>query len=557
MSERVGALSNWGLRSRAYRAGFICLLLGLLCISYGNVNAFNIPTGNDDLVLRWDNTLRYTLQSRVADQEDALLRNPNGDDGDRNFKDGIVSNRIDVLSEADLVYKQAWGVRASGAFWYDQAYSGHFDNDSVATSNYLENGVQDTGIYNQAERFFEGPSGELLDCFAFGRIDIGNTSHFIKVGRHTYYWGEALLNPIHSISYGQMPLDLAKATAQPGVEVKEVFRPRNSVSVVSQLSPDFQLAAQYFLEWEEDMLPEAGTYFSSSDLSVVGRGAMIMGPGVFFQHGDDIEPDDRGDFGISAKWSPNFLDGTFGFYYRNFSDTLPQAVINLADATYHYEFADDIDMFGISYATEVFGLSLGADFNYRRNMPLNSEAAVVADASYLPKDGDTLGARGETLHCLINLLGTLKRTPIWEAGSWNVEFGYSRWLEVDEGKEYFKGRSAYNGFDEVTRDNGIIAGNFSPQWLQVLPGVDLSLPITASYGLWGVSSVANGGAENDGSWGVGLALDIYTKYKVNLNYVNYFGEIERDPVTGIASSRGGNGLLRDRDFVSLTLKTSF
>ncbi|HPP45588.1 MAG TPA: DUF1302 family protein, partial [Methanomassiliicoccaceae archaeon] len=225
--------------------------------------------------------------------------------------------------------------------------------------------------------------------------------------------------------------------------------------------------------------------------------------------------------------------------------------------TYHFAYADDIDLFGISYATEIFGLSLGSEVSYRRNMPLASEAIIINDSSQLPRDGDILGARGETVHGLINLLGTLKRSPVWDAGSWNIEFGYSRWLEVDQGKEYFKGRSEYNGFDEVTRDNGFVQANFSPQWLQIFPGVDVSLPITASYGLWGVSSVAGGGGKEEGSWGIGLAFDIYYKYKINLNYVDYFGKIRRDPVTGAASARGGNALMRDRDFVSLTFKTSF
>lgn len=539
------------------RACSAVLLLALLCLSHAEAGAVNLPTWSDDWVLRWDNTLRYTLTSRIKSQESALIADANADDGNRNFDKGIVSNRLDLLSEMDLVYKGAYGIRASGAFWKDWAYSGDLDHDSLATSNYLENGVQAFGLYNRAERYFEGPSGELLDLFVFGKIEVGNTTSYVKFGRHTYYWGEALLNPIHSISYGQMPLDLAKSTAQPGVEVKEVFRPRHNISLVTQFSPEFGMAAQYFLQWERNLTAEAGTYFGTSDLSTRGSGAMILGPGVIFTHGEDIKPKDRGDFGISAKWEPSFLNGTLGFYYRNFSDTLPQAIINLGTGTYHFAYADDIDLFGISYATEIFGLSLGSEVSYRRNMPLASEAIIINDSSQLPRDGDILGARGETVHGLINLLGTLKRSPVWDAGSWNIEFGYSRWLEVDQGKEYFKGRSEYNGFDEVTRDNGFVQANFSPQWLQIFPGVDVSLPITASYGLWGVSSVAGGGGKEEGSWGIGLAFDIYYKYKINLNYVDYFGKIRRDPVTGAASARGGNALMRDRDFVSLTFKTSF
>src|SRR5512136_106711 len=63
------------------------------------VCAFEIQTGSEDFKLRWDNTLRYTLSQRVKGQNDAILRSPNNDDGDRNFDVGIVSNRLDILSE--------------------------------------------------------------------------------------------------------------------------------------------------------------------------------------------------------------------------------------------------------------------------------------------------------------------------------------------------------------------------------------------------------------------------------------------------------------------------
>jgi hypothetical protein len=34
-----------------------------------------------------------------------------------------------------------------------------------------------------------------------------------------------------------------------------------------------------------------------------------------------------GDFGLAARWSPEWLDGTLGFYYRNTTDITPQLVV--------------------------------------------------------------------------------------------------------------------------------------------------------------------------------------------------------------------------------------
>ena len=85
-------------------------------------HAFEIDTGNEDLTVRWDNTVRYNLGIRAQGQNSQILGNPNYDDGDRNFSNGsIVTNRFDLLSEFDLVYQKKYGVRASYAAWYDFA----------------------------------------------------------------------------------------------------------------------------------------------------------------------------------------------------------------------------------------------------------------------------------------------------------------------------------------------------------------------------------------------------------------------------------------------------
>jgi hypothetical protein len=43
----------------------------------------------------------------------------------------------------------------------------------------------------------------LLDAFAFGQFSVGDVPTYLKVGRHTIYWGESLLlgGATHGISY--------------------------------------------------------------------------------------------------------------------------------------------------------------------------------------------------------------------------------------------------------------------------------------------------------------------------------------------------------------------
>ena len=47
-----------------------------------NASATSIDTGNPDIQVRWDNTIRYNLGYRVESQDDTIIGNPNFDDGD-------------------------------------------------------------------------------------------------------------------------------------------------------------------------------------------------------------------------------------------------------------------------------------------------------------------------------------------------------------------------------------------------------------------------------------------------------------------------------------------
>src|SRR4029077_9296430 len=107
----------------------------------GSAHAFEIDTGNPDVAMRWDNTIRYNVGVRAQSQDSAILGNPNFDDGDRNFSNGsIVTNRLDLLSEFDFVYQRKYGFRTSFAGWADGAYS-HLDNANTVTANTLVDGL--------------------------------------------------------------------------------------------------------------------------------------------------------------------------------------------------------------------------------------------------------------------------------------------------------------------------------------------------------------------------------------------------------------------------------
>jgi len=554
------------LRRSTIAAAATALAAGLA----GPAQAIELGTGNDDLQVRWDNTLRYNYGRRIESQDARILGNPNWDDGDRNFNKGTVTNRLDVLSEFDAVFQRRHGLRVSAAGWYDKAYADGFDNTSLATSNRLVNGRPALGIAPFTDRYYHGPSGEILDAFVFGGFDAGGMSVNLRAGQHTVNWGEALLGggAIHGVTYGQAPLDQAKALATPGIEAKELYRPLPQLSAQVQATPELSFAGQYYMGWERTRLPESGTYLAAQDPLQEGADSLVLAPGVTAAtraaHGRDITPKKRGDWGLATRWSPDWLDGTFGFYVRNFSDKLPQLIlVNGAPRTYALSYADDIDMYGLSLAKSLGGFSWGLDLNYRRNMPLLSEQAVLAPSA-LPGQGGTGGARGNTWHGVLNTVGILGKTPLYDSAALAGELTWNRWNSVSQGANLFKGRDNYavagipgTPIDKVTKNFVGLAVNFTPTWLQVFPGADMSLPLSYSVGLKGNSAVSSGGNEGTGNWSVGVGLDLYNKYRFDLRMVDYFGDTTPNAAgTAYSVFNGTSAGMKDRRFVAFTFKTT-
>lgn len=531
------------------------LLLGVA--SAGTAHAFNIETGHPDLRLRWDNTLRLNYIHRVEGQDEHLLQQVNADDGNRNFDTGMVSARVDLLSELDFAYKRYHGFRISAAAWYDYAYDRSLDNDSPSTSNHMVDGMPGIGLSDAARRYYRGVSGELLDAFGFTRVNLGGTTADLRLGRHVVYWGESLLGNgvVHGITYGQSGLDLAKSAAIPGTEAKELFRPLNQFSAQWRPSDTLSLAAQYFLQWEPFRIPEAGTFLGTNDVLLEGGESLIAAGGARFLRGPDIEPKNRGEWGVSARWTPDWLGNrTLGFYYRNFADKLPQAFLFPSTGTYHLAYGDDIDLYGVSLAQQIGGLSVGTELSYRRNMPLVSDIAVLTQ---LPARGEVPGARGDTWHALINVIGIRPGNVLWDALNWSSELTLSRVQKVTVNEALYKGRDDYaGGIDKPTRNYVGVALNLAPTYYQVANGVDLFVPISVSYGLHGNAGVTSGGNKDAGSYAIGIGLDVLSRYRFDLRYTDYFGR-EAINAAGARVYNGTNALLHDRGNVSLTFKTTF
>jgi hypothetical protein len=623
-----------GMRARstttAAKAKFHWRALAVALASTFGANAahaFDINTGNDDITMRWDNTLRYNVGVRTQSQNQSILSNPNYDDGDRNFSNGsLVTNRLDDLSEFDFVYMKKYGFRVSAALWYDAAYS-NLDNQSTATANTLVNGLPVAGALSPySKRYSKGFSGEWLDAFLFGNFDAGDIPINVKAGQHTVFWGDSLLlgGAIHSVSYAQNSLDLQKGLETPGAEAKELFRPKGGLTAQAQVTNDLSIAGQWFYNWQAVRIPESGSYLTIQDGLNFGGDSLIIGPNPFAGavpgsptllrawNSQAVAPSrysgSIGDFGLSARWSPAWLDGTLGFYLRNATDILPQimltpglasgvpagtctaiggqplpgnaCIINknattLSDlqqfgkyGTYATAYGNNIHIAGITLAKSFEGVSVGAELSYRQNMPLQSNIITVLPAplvattpgaiatTAVPTNG-TPGALGDTMHGILNGIYTMPKTPLFDTATIQGELTWMQYLNVTQNEAVFKGNAAYTGIDKVSRNYVGLAVNFTPTWFQVFPGVDLTAPLTWSQGVSGNAAVQLGGNKDAGNWSAGVAADIYQKYKVQLSYNAYFGKYSTLASGAMNVPNGTYASLSDRGWLSLTLKTTF
>lgn len=580
------------------------------------VQAFEIDTGNQDVSVRFDNTVKLNYAQRVQSADSKLTNSWNNNDGDRNFSSGSpVAQRVDVLSELDVAFKKTTGFRISANSWYDHAYDDVGSNNP--STNQLNDGKPDSHhLSGYAERYNNGPSSEILDAFVFGSTEIGDESLLSgRLGKTTQYWGESVLSFTHGISYGQSGLDISKALAVPGTEAKELFIPRAQLSTNLTINPQWSVGAQYFLDWNAARIPESGTYLGFNDgiqsgghnLSLIGGENPRFGtPGPLGQNeflrlenGHTFTPSKTGDFGLMAKWSPEWLDGTLGFYYRKTSDILPNVVVQPTAVgpaqlisgivgNYNQFYVDDIDIYGISLSKSFDGVSVGMDVNYRHNMPLSSVAATVnptAAAAGTPGfissfNGENAVARGNTVHAVLNGLASFGKTPVWDSSSLLVELAYSRWLSVTDNEQLFKGEDWYHGIDKVSKDNYVLGMNFNPTWYQVFPGINMYMPVSYTVGLSGDSSVQMGGNTGTGSYSVGVGMDVHDQYRFDLKYVANFGDFDMCHSPG-STGRPGDGAtpgvngqyscvvgqpttfagsssqISDRGMVTATFKTTF
>lgn len=603
------------------------LAMSVLAAISTQAHAFQLDT-SDDWDVRWDNSFKANAMFRTeAIDKDVVTNRYNhagerspgagwfvADDGDLSVDRsnlGLVSSRIDLLTELDVIYKQDFGFRISAAAWYDPQYGSSSDHPTDRRNTWGQPSV-DVGDYTETAEDWHYAGGEVLDAFVFANFDIGETTMGIRAGRHTIYWGNSLLGvgAINSFGGSMSPLDFNKGLSVPGTEAKELFRPTAKISGIWQVSDNTTLNAYYNFEHGRHRLPEAGTYLSpitglTEDSEFIrfpppasSDPADLTGLGRTGYRVDYKDRTEGGDFGFNVQYYVDRWNLEMSFIYMNYVDKNLHGLAGGADfmqlagilpptapasgwddGAYgigkgFWIFKEDIDMFGISLAKEIGGVSVGLDIAYRQdaglapgftqtlsqtyNVPAGFDPLVPAslhilknkdgtnmteDQMFAADSGSTLGAVGDTLSVVVNGIGLLNDNGIWEGGSWIAEATFAMLDDCTENCHVLDPRIR----EDLWTTN--VALVFKPTWYQIFPGTDLSIPISWNHmfgnrkkGLFTFAGDGEGGSAS-----IGAELLVNQQWTFRASYNARYGPV----------NAGIGGLLKDRDNVSLTLKRTF
>jgi hypothetical protein len=511
--------------------------------------------------IRWDNTVKYSAAQRVEGSLPSLLT-PNTDDGDRSLQKGLVSNRVDLLSEFDI-QKDGFGLRVSGAAWYDAIYNRSNDHDSPATAN------KATVAYNEftpGTRTTAGRKAEILDLFVFGQNDIFGKTLSYRIGQHSLIWGTSLFFGMNGIAKGMSPIDVYKLSI-PGAQAKETTIPVPRVSGTLQLTDDTSIEAYVQTKYRETRLHPAGSYLSGTDMlgdgaerffigdpTLNGRqcGSTAVAPAQRFANcylnnlGIGDAPNTK-DVGFALNTRSELLNADLGLYALHYRDSSQYIETNTAGGTYRLMVPKKlVTSLGASISRLVGETNVGLEVSVRDKQPLVAKEGVVSSA-------DNSYVTGRTAHMNLSMTSLMGPAAFWSGSSLVGELAANHVMSIDDVLTTVAGRVPV-GTAKVNLDRNKTSYGmrviWTPTFYQVAPGLDLSVPLNAGgWSFKGKSMIDNafpfsGSPDRGGELIVGLAGVYLSKWSGSLSAIHYVGKADTQSVL-------------DRDYLRFSLQTSF
>lgn len=548
------------------------------------------------------------------------------DDGRQNFKAGEnFSTLFKGTHDLELKYGDS-GVFVRGKYWYD------FEQEDGHQHFY---DISDKGRDQAAS----GQGAEFLDAFVYHNYTIADLPGNVRLGKQVVSWGESTFIPngINSIN----PIDVT-ALRGPGAEVKEALVPVPMLYLSQGVSENVTVEGFYQLQWKPTVVDNCGTFFGADGVAtgcndrnvVAGKdlppGVAKNGVGinplldlkevaagtdnVYLPRANDRDARNGGQYGLALRWFlPQLNDTELGAYAMNYHSRSPfisetqttghftaipgaGAVVNgtlaqfaaIRGANYFVDYPEDIRLYGLSFATNVSGLSLNGEVSFRPNMPMQINTPDLTSAA-AGNPTSPVFVSGEDSHSPGSIIDGYKRMPFTQAQItatklFNQVLGADRLTIVGEvGYDHISGIGSADGTDLRFGRNPVFGGGELPgaanaacigtgagtpnasnpqqqcnsngfytsnswgyrlrgqlDYPNAIAGINLSPNLAFSHDVHGTGPTFE---EGDKAITVGLSADYQNTYTANLAYTNYFG--------------GDFNTMTDRDFVALSFGVNF
>ena len=538
---------------------------------------------------------------RLEQPDSVITADPTINGGDTNYeKNDAFSQIFKGSHDLNVSYKN-YGAFVRGKYWYDAA----LENDDD---------VDDSGYHDLAK--FSG--AEVLDAFVYGEFEVMDMPLDLRLGKQVLSWGEStfIQGGINSIN----PFDVS-SFRRPGAEVKEGLIPINMAFANLGLTENLSAEAFYLLEFHETVLEGCDTYFSDNDYAGQGCGKITIdeAAGLEIRRDDNDlrKPSSDGQFGIAFRYLSEALDTEFGFYAMNIHSQVPivsgakatvdeaavvasgvAAAFGISDAdlitamevqgditggffpgtsgnTFYVEYPEDIQITGLSFATNIATMSVSGEISHKQNVPMQINSTQAVSASLT---SDYLVGLGVTDPFLTEIAAIEDGTDIDTYRSFDVSqaqitaiklfdqvLGANRYAVVAEAGYTFvhslddsadadikfggvavsaNADGTYNYTNTVTQRSWGYTTRIVGEYSDVFYGVNITPVLSWSQDMKGFSP-RPGGAFREGSERLGFTLnaDYQDTYTAAISYSKLSGDVY--------------DFVSDRDFASVTIGMQF
>jgi len=592
----------------------------LLAIAIGGLWA--MPSHGADFYFGPDQGISMQVNSqlslgaswRTEDADTTLFGSVNGgtggsattDDGNLNFDKGETFSKILKGSHDVQMTMDNFGAFTRFKYWSDaELADGNRAHGNSGSSYAANEPLSDSGFSDNAK--FSGIS--LLDAYVYGSFDVAEMPLDVRLGRQVISWGESTF--IQGGMNSSNPFDVS-ALRRPGATLKEGILPVGMAYFNLGASENLSVEAFYQYEWAKTEIDGCGTLFGAdfaasgcNYVTIAIDDASALAAGYAAERQADAEAKDGNQFGLSARYFAEQLNNTeFGVYVMNIHSRVPMingirstmpgtvagtsttatsptagpfvpsshpsaGALSVNNPAYFIEFPEDLQFYGLSFATNAGGVALSGEVSYKPDTPIQINgnhvlAGVLSENTDVASGGTPFAQRAidtaaggtvqgydlfdvtqvqfTALQFFDRILGASRVTVIGEVGMTLVD-------DIEE-SEFVYGRDTLFGLG-VASDGGYVTDSAwgyralaALDYSDVFAGVNLKPTVSFSHDVQGYSP-APGQQFNEGRQSLGLAVEASYQqmYSASVAYKMFDG--------------GDYNASIDKDFVSLSLGITY